>query len=181
MHQMTSPETPYLLKIRALKTNVGYKTHSGNPTRASHYMRLITSHDQLLPGEREAILKRVLLRQLSDRKPCDLSVIIGEIQLMCCIVSAIVQKKEMVENVFFSKSKRREIAYARQLSIYICRQLTRLSYATIAAYHGGRDHTTAIHAFHTIEDLIYSDEVVRDEVYALLQMDYSKNEQAEIN
>lgn len=47
---------------------------------------------------------------------------------------------------FKSKKRNREIAYPRQIAMFLCRELTDLSLPKIGEEFGGRDHTTVIHA-----------------------------------
>lgn len=47
---------------------------------------------------------------------------------------------------FRSTSRVRELAYARQIAMYLCREMTDLSLPKIGEMFGGRDHTTVIHA-----------------------------------
>ena len=44
------------------------------------------------------------------------------------------------------KSRQRPLVLARQIGMYVFRELTDLSYPAIAREFGGRDHTTVIHA-----------------------------------
>lgn len=44
--------------------------------------------------------------------------------------------------------------YPRHIAMYLCRSHTRFSLPQIGAKFGGRDHTTAIHAFNKIAELI---------------------------
>lgn len=48
------------------------------------------------------------------------------------------------------QSRRRPLVTARQISMYVFRELTDLSYPMIAKEFGGRDHTTVIHAVEKI-------------------------------
>ena len=47
---------------------------------------------------------------------------------------------------FKSKKRSRDIAYPRQIAMYLCRELTDMSLPKIGQAFGGRDHTTVIHA-----------------------------------
>lgn len=47
---------------------------------------------------------------------------------------------------FHSKKRTRNIAYPRQIAMYLCRELTDMSLSNIGEEFGGRDHTTVIHA-----------------------------------
>ena len=51
-----------------------------------------------------------------------------------------------------SKKRTKEIAFARQVAMYLCRELTDSSLPQIGEYFGGRDHTTVLHAYKTIEE-----------------------------
>lgn len=50
-----------------------------------------------------------------------------------------------------SKKRTKNIAYPRQIAMYITRELTELSLPKIGEEFGGRDHTTVIHAYNKIE------------------------------
>ena len=51
-----------------------------------------------------------------------------------------------------SRSRKREIASARQTAMYLCREMTNESYASIGSRFGGRDHSTVIHAHKKVAD-----------------------------
>jgi len=57
------------------------------------------------------------------------------------------------------KAKRRtqNIAFPRQIGMYLCRKHTDTSYPAIGSLFGGRDHSTVIHASKTIERKIQAD------------------------
>jgi chromosomal replication initiator protein len=50
-----------------------------------------------------------------------------------------------------SKSRQRPLVTARQIAMYLFRDMTDLSYPSIARLFGGRDHTTVIHAVEKIQ------------------------------
>lgn len=45
-----------------------------------------------------------------------------------------------------SKTKTKNIAYPRQIAMYLCRELTDNTYPHIGTAFNGRDHTTVMHA-----------------------------------
>ena len=53
-----------------------------------------------------------------------------------------------------SKKRTQNIALTRQVAMYLCRMLTDLSLPKIGEEFGGRDHTTVLHAFKKIDNLI---------------------------
>jgi chromosomal replication initiator protein len=50
------------------------------------------------------------------------------------------------------KRRHRSISHARQICMYLARQLTTLSLGEVGGFFGGRDHTTVLHAVKTIGD-----------------------------
>ncbi len=56
-----------------------------------------------------------------------------------------------------SKTRKREIVQARQISMYLAKSHTKTSLKSIGAFFGGRDHSTVIYACQTVEDLIDTD------------------------
>jgi chromosomal replication initiator protein len=68
-----------------------------------------------------------------------------------------------------SKSRQRPLVTARQTAMYVFRELTDLSYPSIARLFGGRDHTTVIHAVEKIQRLMKERKQVYDQVTDLVQ------------
>jgi len=66
-------------------------------------------------------------------------------------------------------SRRQPLARARQVAMYICRELTDLSLPKIGQLFGGRDHTTVLHGVNTVKRLIQTDQDLFQRVTALLQ------------
>ena len=66
-------------------------------------------------------------------------------------------------------SRRQPLARARQVAMYLCRELTDLSLPKIGALFGGRDHTTILHGVNTVANAIKIDLTLFDRVTALLQ------------
>ena len=59
-----------------------------------------------------------------------------------------------------SKKRTKQVAYPRQIAMFLCRKLTDASYPQIGEQFGGRDHTTVIHANEKVEkDLIENAEL----------------------
>jgi len=67
------------------------------------------------------------------------------------------------------RSRQRPLVTARQIAMYVFRELTDLSYPAIARLFGGRDHTTVIHANEKIQRLMSERKQIYDQVTALLQ------------
>ena len=68
---------------------------------------------------------------------------------------------------FKSKKRSRDIAFPRQIAMYLCRELTDMSLPQIGSEFGGRDHTTVMHAFSKISDNVDNDYEIRRTVEEL--------------
>lgn len=64
-------------------------------------------------------------------------------------------------------SRRRPLVTARQVAMYVFREVTDLSYPAIAREFGGRDHTTVIHAVDKIGNLMAERRQIYDQVTEL--------------
>jgi chromosomal replication initiator protein DnaA len=67
------------------------------------------------------------------------------------------------------KSRQRPLVTARQMAMYVFRELTDLSYPAIARLFGGRDHTTVMHAVDKIQRLMKERKQIYDQVTDLVQ------------
>jgi chromosomal replication initiator protein len=61
------------------------------------------------------------------------------------------------ENKLRDKTRKQEIVFARQICMYLSKELTKSSLKTIGLHFGGRDHSTVIHACTSIEEQTASD------------------------
>lgn len=64
----------------------------------------------------------------------------------------------VAENKIRDKTRKKEIVLARQLAMYLSKDLTKSSLKTIGLHFGGRDHSTVIHACNSIENAKGNDE-----------------------
>jgi chromosomal replication initiator protein len=67
------------------------------------------------------------------------------------------------------KKRQRPLVTARQVAMYVVRELTDLSYPAIAREFGGRDHTTVIHAVEKISTQMRTNRPTYDQVTELMQ------------
>lgn len=65
--------------------------------------------------------------------------------------------------------RHRPLVTARQIAMYVIREMTDLSYPAIAREFGGRDHTTVIHAVDKIGSLMSERRQIYDQVTDLIQ------------
>ncbi len=71
------------------------------------------------------------------------------------------------------KRRTRRLALPRQIIMYLMRMEMKASYPMIGQEIGGRDHTTAIHAFEKISRGVQADEQLKQEVELLRQRIYN--------
>jgi chromosomal replication initiator protein len=60
-----------------------------------------------------------------------------------------------------SPKRGRQVVYARQVAMYLCRELTDLSLPAIGQRFGGRDHTTVLHAHRQVRARLLTDDSTR--------------------
>lgn len=65
--------------------------------------------------------------------------------------------------------KKRTVAHARQLAMYLCRELTELSLPKIGDHFGGKDHTTVMYADRKIRKEMTEKRATYDEIQTLTQ------------
>ncbi|MBN2090519.1 chromosomal replication initiator protein DnaA [candidate division KSB1 bacterium] len=66
-----------------------------------------------------------------------------------------------------AKSRKKEIAIARQVAMFMVKRFTGYSLKTIGLHFGGRDHSTVIHAINTINDLVQNDVTTQETIAQL--------------
>ncbi len=71
------------------------------------------------------------------------------------------------ENKIRDKTRKKEVVLARQVAMYLSKELTKSSLKTIGLHFGGRDHSTVIHACTSIEEMKNSDRGINEEVNSL--------------
>ena len=69
-----------------------------------------------------------------------------------------------------SKRRPENIAFPRQIAMYLSKLLTLRSLPEIGRRFGGRDHTTVLHAVRKIEELAGRDGMLLDEIDLLKRM-----------
>jgi chromosomal replication initiator protein len=63
----------------------------------------------------------------------------------------------LTEAELIGQRRTKEVSWARQIAMYLSRELTDSSLPTIGAEFGGRDHTTVLHAWDKIHKLLATD------------------------
>ncbi len=75
------------------------------------------------------------------------------------------------------KGRKKELVWPRQITMYIMREEINTSYPTIGQELGGRDHTTAMHAYNKITKEIKEkqNERIKQDIESIKQLLYSNN------
>ncbi len=78
------------------------------------------------------------------------------------ITNIVCEVLNVAENKIRDKTRKKEIVMARQIAMYLSKELTKSSLKTIGLHFGGRDHSTVIHSCTTIEDSMSKDQSLKD-------------------
>lgn len=93
-------------------------------------------------------------------------------------IEDVVKKVSEISNVseieIVGKSRKMEVAEARQVSMYLCRKIIGTSLNNIGVFFGGRDHSTVIHAVKTIDEKIINKKHIKEQIESIKQeLDFS--------
>lgn len=83
------------------------------------------------------------------------------------VIDAVCDHFKIDHDSLQKNTKKREIVVARQVSMYLCKKLTKDSLATIGKYLGNRNHSTVVYACRAIEGLIETDAKFAEAVQAI--------------
>lgn len=112
-------------------------------------IKKIVSYHNLM---REDITLALAERALKDFNTSNKKAITPEL-----VIETVEQYFNLRENDLKSSKKTRNIAYPRQMAMYIIKELTDYNLTKIGQVFGGKDHTTVIHAIRKIEQDMATD------------------------
>ncbi|MCX6796116.1 MAG: chromosomal replication initiator protein DnaA [Candidatus Falkowbacteria bacterium] len=96
--------------------------------------------------------------------------------ITCKVVTDAVSKYFDVEvKDLIGKCRKKELVYPRQILMFLMRREINTSYPTIGQEIGGRDHTTAMHAFNKISKEMEESERVKQDIESVKQLLYSNS------
>jgi chromosomal replication initiator protein len=78
------------------------------------------------------------------------------------ITSLVCDSLKIDENKIRDKTRKKEIVFARQIAMFLSKELTKSSLKTIGLHFGGRDHSTVIHACSAIEESLSKDAYIKE-------------------
>ncbi|MBI5476003.1 MAG: chromosomal replication initiator protein DnaA [Ignavibacteriales bacterium] len=127
--------------------------------------------------ELEGCLISLLARASLENRKIDLELaynvvrsLVGEVRSQITIeeIQRVVAKYFGIpDDLLRAKTRKQEVVIARQIAMYLSKELTNSSLKTIGLHFGGRDHSTVIHAYQTVEDSIHLDQKQKDAVQQL--------------
>jgi chromosomal replication initiator protein len=91
------------------------------------------------------------------------------------VIKAVAEFYGIEEKEIANKGRKKRIAIPRQVAMFLIRSELNISYPGIGEIFGGRDHTTALHAFKKISKQIEEDEKMEEDVKALKNKIFSFN------
>ena len=159
---ITDVQTPDLETRIAILRKKAEKERLNVPHETLEYMATkVTSNIRELEGT----LIRVTAFANLNKQPVDLplvqTVLKGLIALDDTnivapndIVNATADYFKLSVDELTGSSRAQAIATARQIAMYLCREMTNLSLPKIGQLFGGRDHTTVMHAYKKITELM---------------------------
>ncbi len=144
---------------------------------AQDVIELLVSNVTSNIRELEGCLITLLARASLENKEIDVELakdvvrsVIGEVRTHVTIEEiqrTVCDYLSIPEDLVRAKTRKQEIVNARQMAMYLCKELTNCSLKTIGLHFGGRDHSTVIHAYQTVEDLSKTDPKYRSIVQQL--------------
>ena len=86
------------------------------------------------------------------------------------IIKVVADHYNVKQDELFIKKRTQNIAFPRQVAMYLCRELADLSYPRIGELFGGRDHTTVIHAYEKISNFKNSNLAFQNELQEIIEI-----------
>lgn len=92
------------------------------------------------------------------------------------IISAVAKFYRQEEATLIGRGRKKDVAAARQMAMYLAREETEASLPQIGEALGGRDHTTVLHGWEKISGQIEQDDKLRREMLAIREIIYSNED-----
>lgn len=165
--QMHSPDTETLMKILEKKIianqlNINNFTNDGLLYLAQNFSKNVR--------ELEGALNRVIFHTIDMKhlNRIDLNVVKNSVSSMLktkrgkeltedYIITTVADYYNMTDSQITSKVRTSQIALARRIAMYLCRELLNTPYQKVGALFGGRDHSTVISSVIKVETELKTD------------------------
>ena len=134
--------------------------------------------------ELEGALNKIIARYELDRRPVTLESVKTTLSdLSTKSTDRVVNAKQLIEIIanFYNLKienitgacRRRELVYPRQIAMFLLREELEMSYPSIGNEFGGRDHTTAMHAYQKIKKIAENNTRIKQDMDLIKQKLYS--------
>ncbi len=124
--------------------------------------------------ELEGVLLKVMALSEFYNKPLTLDLVKKELKdiidisdkkiSLDLITKVVCEYYNISKDDILSKRRTKNIAYPRQICMYLSRELTDNSLPTIGEYYGGRDHSTVIHGYDKIKEDLKTNGGLQEEI-----------------
>lgn len=124
--------------------------------------------------ELEGVLLKVMALSEFYNKPLTLDLVKKELKdiidisdkkiSLDLITKVVCEYYNISKDDILSKRRTKNIAYPRQICMYLSRELTDNSLPTIGEYYGGRDHSTVIHGYDKIKEDLKANGGLQEEI-----------------
>jgi chromosomal replication initiator protein len=162
------------------------KCREKNYSLEDEIMRFIANNVQNNIRELEGALNRIIAyHEFNNTKPSVDSTKSVLNSILISTKTKSIGTKDIIDAVsrFFDiaikeitgKSRKKELVYPRQITMYLMRKEANISYPTIGQELGGRDHTTAMHAFNKLEKEIEENEKIKQDIESVRQLLFANN------
>jgi chromosomal replication initiator protein len=146
-------------------------------------LNYIASNIQKNIRELEGALNRLIIHQKMTNQPLDLqttksllkNIIFNPTKIVTPkkILQVVAEFYDLKEKDLLTSSRKQEYVYPRQIVMYLLRKELKSSYPFIGRKLGGKDHTTAIHAYKKITKEIEKEKRCEEEISLIKQRLYN--------
>ncbi|MEA3249348.1 MAG: chromosomal replication initiator protein DnaA [Patescibacteria group bacterium] len=178
MADISSPD--FETRMAILETKCKERNYDLNPEIINHIADTIQSNVRELEG---ALNKIIAYHQFKNQRPT----LESSKSLLSSFGPAQIHKnitpKTLIQTVaayfdvtvadMLGRCREKRLAFPRQIIMYLMREELRSSYPTIGAEIGGRDHTTAMHAYDKIRREVENNQKLQQDMDQIKQRLYS--------
>ena len=147
------PVPPDVMSLIASRVQTNIRKLEGALIRVAAYASL--TRTEITTDLAQVVLQSVLPNEGEARVTSDL------------VISVASEYFDVTPEEICSTNRSRPLVNARQMAMYLCRELTDLSLPKIGERFGGRDHSTVVHATHKIRNLMQERESSYEQVREL--------------
>lgn len=124
-------------------------------------LNILVAYKKLNNAKPDLKTTKSLLKNLTSSK----NKVVSTKRIIECVSSFY----DLKEKELLSKSRKKEIVVPRQIAMYLMREELKASFPCIGRKIGGKDHTTAIHSYEKIKEMVEKDENVSEEINLIKQ------------